>query len=85
MAEKIQFLEKILIGNILSLTKGLRIHLEREIICKIQSIEDIYFISHKGIKFMAFKTAAATVNSSVIQEFLRVFKLFATPWTIWTV
>lgn len=54
MAIKMHFLEKILIGNILSLTKGLQIHLEREIICKIKSIDDIYFISHKGIKLMAF-------------------------------
>lgn len=52
--EQIEFLERILIGNILSLTKGLQIHLEQELTCKIQRIIDVYFISNKGIKFMAF-------------------------------
>ena len=54
MAERILFLEKILVANILSCTKGLQIHLDQQLVCKIQQITDSYPVVHKGVKFMAF-------------------------------
>lgn len=54
MAERILFLEKILVANILSCTKGLKIHLDQQLVCKIQEITDSYPVVHKGVKFMAF-------------------------------
>lgn len=54
LAERITFLEKILIGNILSFTKGLGIFLEEELKCKIIEITDTYTIKNKGINMIAF-------------------------------
>lgn len=60
LADKITFLEKILTGNILSFTKGLGIHLEEELKCKILDITDCYTISNKGIKMAAFNIKFAS-------------------------
>lgn len=54
ISEKCLFLEKILIGNILSFGKGLNIHFENEIICKILNIEEPKLIKYKNVKMMAF-------------------------------
>lgn len=54
LAEKIGFLEKILIGNILSFTKGLNIYIEEKVKCEITDIESSYTITNKGIKMTAF-------------------------------
>ncbi len=54
IAERVLFLEKILVANILACTKGLHIHLEKQLVCKIQHIADSYPVMHKGIRFMAF-------------------------------
>ena len=52
--ERVAFLENILKANLLSMLKGLDIHLEKELILKITEISDPYLLHNKGIKMMAF-------------------------------
>ena len=52
--EKVLFLENILKANLLSMLKGLDIHLEKELILEITEINDPYLIYNKGVKMMAF-------------------------------
>lgn len=54
LIEKIGILEKILIGNILSMAKGLGIFLEQQVECRIQEIQDTYTIRNKGIDMYSF-------------------------------
>jgi hypothetical protein len=54
LAERVSFLEHILIGNILSFTKGLGIFLDKEVICKILQLSDPVMIGNKGVKLMSF-------------------------------
>lgn len=54
VADKCLFLERILTGNILSMGKGLNIHFEHEIKCKILDIERTRIIQYKNVKMMAF-------------------------------
>lgn len=54
VVEKVSFLENILKANLLSMLKGLDIHLEKELILKITEISDSCLIHHKGVKMMAF-------------------------------
>ncbi len=54
IAEKCQFLERILIGNILSMGKGLGIHFDKEISAKITNIESTTTLRYKNIKLMGF-------------------------------
>lgn len=54
VVEKTMFLENILKGNLLSMLKGLNIHLEKELILKITEIGEPYLLNNKGIKMMAF-------------------------------
>jgi len=54
LSDKCLFLEKILIGNILSMGKGIDIQFEKEIICKITNIIDTKTISYKNVKMMSF-------------------------------
>jgi len=54
IAEKCLFLERILIGNILSMGKGIGIHFDHEISCKITNIEATKLLKYKNVKMMAF-------------------------------
>ena len=54
VVEKASFLENILKANLLSMLKGLDIHLEKELILKITEISSPYLIYNKGVKMMAF-------------------------------
>ena len=54
VVEKASFLENILKANLLSMLKGLDIHLEKELLLKITDISDSYLIYNKGVKMMAF-------------------------------
>lgn len=54
VVERVSFLENILKANLLSMLKGLDIHLEKELILKITEIGDSYLIYNKGVKMMAF-------------------------------
>lgn len=54
VVERVSFLENILKANLLSMLKGLSIHLEKELILKITEIGSPYLIHNKGVKLMAF-------------------------------
>jgi hypothetical protein len=54
VVEKVSFLENILKANLLSMLKGLNIHLEKELILKITELSDSYLLHNKGVKMMAF-------------------------------
>lgn len=54
IVERVTFLENVLKGNLLSMLKGLDIHLEKELILKITRLSDPYLLYNKGVKMMAF-------------------------------
>ena len=54
LVEKIALLENILKGNLLSMLKGLDIHLEQELIVKITQVSEPYILYNKGIGMTAF-------------------------------
>lgn len=54
VVERVNFLENILKANLLSMLKGLDIHLEKELVLKIMELSDPYLVSNKGVKMMAF-------------------------------
>jgi hypothetical protein len=54
LVEKIALLENILKANLLSMLKGLDIHLDQELIVKITQLSDPYILYNKGIGMSAF-------------------------------
>lgn len=54
MADKYAMLERLLTGNILSFAKGLGIHFENQVECKITAAEEPRIIPYKGVKMMNF-------------------------------
>lgn len=52
--QRMHFLQKILVGNILSCLKGLGIYLDEKITCRIQEITRMYTIPNKGVNLLAF-------------------------------
>ena len=54
LVERIQILERVLIGNILSLLKGIEIHLEEQLIVHITDITGQRPYIYKKVKLMAF-------------------------------
>ena len=54
VVERVSFLENILKANLLSMLKGLNIHLEEELSSKITEIGEPYLLNNKGVKMMAF-------------------------------
>lgn len=54
VVERVAFLENILKGNLLSMLKGLDIHIEQELLVKITEISDSYLLYNKGVRLMAF-------------------------------
>jgi len=54
VVERVSFLENILKANLLSMLKGLNIHLEEELSLKITEISEPYLLYNKGVKMMAF-------------------------------
>lgn len=59
LADKIQFLEKLLTGNILSFGKGVGWHIEKPVKVKIEKIKGEKMIRYKGVPLMAFDVAFA--------------------------
>lgn len=54
LAARAAFLQRILVGNILSMCKGLGIRLERDITCEILKMDELRSIYYKGVKLMSF-------------------------------
>ena len=54
IVEKSTFLEKILIGNILSFSKGINLFLEKEVLCKLIQFDEPKAVIYKGVKMMCF-------------------------------
>lgn len=54
VVEQCSFLQKILVGNVLSLCKGLGVTLEKEVACVIQNVIGTHVYIHKGVKMMGF-------------------------------
>lgn len=54
MVERIQILERVLVGNILSFLKGVGIHLEEQINLHIIDITGQRCLTYKNVKLMAF-------------------------------
>ena len=52
--ERVMLLENILKANLLSMLKGLGIHLEQELLVKIAQLSDPYVLDNKGIGMTAF-------------------------------
>lgn len=60
LAERYNFLEKKLIGNILSFAKGVGIYFDTRLTCKILEVENPYWITYKGVRMMAFNVRFKT-------------------------
>ena len=54
MTTRISFLENILIGNILSFAKGMKIDIKEQIVCKMLTLDEPRIVTVKGVKMMAF-------------------------------
>lgn len=54
VVEKYAFLEKKLIGNMLSFAKGIGLFLGDRIVCKILEVDEPYWVVYKGVRMMAF-------------------------------
>lgn len=54
LAERINMLNKILIGNILSFAKGINVHIHSLLTCKLTQLKDTGTISYKGVELMSF-------------------------------
>lgn len=54
LAERIQLLERILKGNLLSMLKGLDIHVEQEVKLSISHLSEPHILYNKGVALMAF-------------------------------
>lgn len=53
-AEQYVFLENILVGNMLSFAKGVGIHFDKKIICRITNLHPPFWIPNKDVKVLAF-------------------------------
>ena len=51
---RISFLENILIGNLLSFAKGMKIDIKEQIVCKMLTLDEPRLTTVKGVKMMAF-------------------------------
>lgn len=60
MTDRIVFLEKKLIGNILSFTKGIGHFVEQQIRCKILNIDDEFWSNYKGVRMKTFNITFKT-------------------------
>ena len=68
MVEKVVMLENLLVANLLSMLKGLGIHLEKELTVKLVNLSEPYVVYHKGVGMTAFN-ADFTTNLSIPNNF----------------
>lgn len=64
ITEKTMFLEKVLIGNLLSFAKGVGIEIKDKIVCKLLSVDNSRLSVVKGVKMMTFNATFKT-NMSI--------------------
>lgn len=60
LRERIAMLEKILVGNILSFAKGLRIFFDTQVECEIMQLEQLESVEYKGVELMRFSAEFRT-------------------------
>lgn len=60
VAERCMFLEKLLVGNVLSFAKGFNIHFDREVLCKIKQLSEPMTVVYKGVRLMGFDVEFST-------------------------
>lgn len=60
IVEKYAMIEKCLVGNILSLAKGINVHFEKEIYVKLQNISAPHHYKFKNINMLGFDVIAKT-------------------------
>lgn len=60
LAERYDFLERKLTGNILSFAKGVGIHFDERITCKILEAEEPYWTLYKGVRMKTFNVRFKT-------------------------
>lgn len=64
--EKTEFMQRILVGNILSFASGLGIRIENQIVCGLISIDRSYLTFNKGVQLETFDlTFRANINLPV--------------------
>jgi hypothetical protein len=54
LKDKMEIMEKILIGNILSFAKGVGIHFEKEVLCTITDLTSVGMLRYKDVDFDAY-------------------------------
>lgn len=54
MSARVAFLEKILVGNLLSFAKGMKIEIQDQVVCKLLAMEQPRVVTVKDTKMMAF-------------------------------
>ena len=60
LSEKVEILEHILVGNILSLCTGVGYHVEEQVTCKIFKISNERLYTHKGVKIQGMDVVFQT-------------------------
>ncbi len=72
LSGKVQFMEKILVGNILSFAKGVGVSLDSNVTCKIKSMDNQRLVRYKGVKMMSFDIVFKT--NVTIPDFVGIGK-----------
>ena len=54
LQQRIDLLQRMLIGNILSMLKTMGIHLEEQLLCSITDMSQPRIVTYKGVKMMSF-------------------------------
>jgi len=60
IAERCALLERMLVGNILSMASGLNIHFDKQVTMKLLDIKELNPIKHKGVKMQPFDVRFST-------------------------
>ena len=60
LSDKVDMLERMLRGNILSMAKGLGIHFERQVVATVTKLGEPKAIYYKGVKMMGFDASFKT-------------------------
>lgn len=72
LGDRINILEKVLIGNILSFTKGINQYIKSPLTCELVQLEDVGTITYKGVGLMCFNAHFET--NMLLPEFIGLGK-----------